>query len=107
MQITFPQEFILTYFLQTIKNEVNSIESDLCKLDGLAVLLMNKEGIENARNTEKEMEELRRYMKAVEDRVIQFRLTKAVCKNYRFYNDVHSAIFMTLCFSKCIYNKSQ
>ena len=59
---------------------MNSIESDLCKLDGLAVLLMNKEGIENARNTEKEMEELRRYMKTVEDRVIQFSLTKAVRK---------------------------
>ena len=66
--------------MQTIQNEVNSIENDICKLDGLAVLLMNKEGIENARNTEKEMEELRRYMKTVEDRVIQFSLTKAVRK---------------------------
>ena len=55
----------------------------MSSLDSYALLLMEKEDVENASKIQGEVDELKNYMRAVSERAYQFSKDLKVCKNCR------------------------
>uniref|UniRef100_K1QNN8 Nesprin-1 n=1 Tax=Magallana gigas TaxID=29159 RepID=K1QNN8_MAGGI len=58
--------------LKKIEKEIDSKERNVSSLDSYALLLMEKEDIENASKIQREVDELKNYMRAVSERAYQF-----------------------------------
>lgn len=82
--------FVIVLIFQRLQNEMNIKKTNMDDIDSLALLLMEKECLNNTTKIQKETEELKSYFTVVLDRVSQYseklETTNAqVCIPFFFY----------------------